>query len=58
VKKPTSKDRRHAARKALAMRKGQVAAIVPGRGINPLAFVNLKSGLIRVTTAGILEYAR
>jgi hypothetical protein len=53
----TSKDRRHDIRKRAAMKKGQRAALVLGRGIDPTGFVD-EAGLIRVTPVGILLYAR
>ncbi len=55
-RKATSKDRRHAARKRIAMKRGQYAAIRPGCGINPCAFADTHSGLIRVTENGIYFY--
>jgi hypothetical protein len=55
--KQTSKDRRHAARKRIAMKKGQRAALVLGRGIDPTGLVD-GYGLIRVTPDGIFLYAQ
>lgn len=52
---PTGKDRRHAARKRLAMRRGQYACIVPG-GLDAAAFADASAGLIRVTPQGIFLY--
>jgi hypothetical protein len=54
--KPTSKDRRHAVRKRIAMRRGQYACIVPGGGLNVAALVDLSAGLIRATQNGLLLY--
>ena len=54
--KMTSKDRRHQARKHSKMKAGQYGAIVPGAGLNPLAFVDEMAGLIRVTPDAILLY--
>lgn len=56
MKKLASKDRRHNARKRIAMKKGQFAAIVPGKGMNPMMFIDMDAGLIRVTKEGIFLY--
>lgn len=54
-RKPTSKDRRHAIRKRAAMRPGQYAAIVLGRGLGLDGLVD-GAGLIRVTPEAVLLY--
>jgi hypothetical protein len=53
--RPTSKDRRHAIRKRIAMRPGQYAAIVLGGGLYPTGMLD-GAGLIRVTPEAIVLY--
>ncbi len=56
MKRMTSKDRRHAARKRIAIKRGPYATVRPGYGINPTAYMDLNAGLIRVTENGIYLY--
>lgn len=52
-----SKQRFNDTNKVKGMKRGQVACIVPGNGINPAAFVS-EAGLVRVTPQGIFIYAK